>query len=76
MKDIKEPLDIPQGAKGNEGIFNVLKRNFAGHDMEAIIKTLGSTSEARFMFGKQAHNQLRQREPQAAPTALSRYEND
>lgn len=48
LKGTESPIDVPQGAKGNEGIFDVLKKNFEGHDMETIMKALGSTSEARF----------------------------
>ena len=43
------PIDIAQGVKGNEEIFNVLEKHFVGHDGKSVISALGSTSNARFL---------------------------
>jgi hypothetical protein len=48
LRDREEPVDVPQGARGNENIIGVLEEHFEGHNMETVIKALGSTSEARF----------------------------
>jgi hypothetical protein len=43
-----EPVAIPQGAQGNEKVFDILESHFSGSDMEAVIKAMGSTSNAKF----------------------------
>ena len=44
----EEPIAIPQGAKGNEKIFDVLEQFFDNVNMKEIQRALGSTSNAVF----------------------------
>ncbi len=43
-----EPVVVPHGAQGNEKVFDVLEKHFSGANMEAVIKAMGSTSNAKF----------------------------
>ena len=48
LDGVEEPVDIPQGAKGNEKIFDVLENYFENVNMKEIQKAMGSTSNAKF----------------------------
>ena len=48
LEGIEEPIDIPQGAKGNEKIFDALENHFENVNMKEIQKAMGSTSNAKF----------------------------
>ena len=44
----EEPFCVPQMALGNEKIFDLLKSSFDQANMYAVIKAMGSTSNAKF----------------------------
>ncbi len=48
LAGVDDPVVVPHGSQGNEKVFDVLEKHFSGANMEAVIKAMGSTSNATF----------------------------